>query len=154
MPLLKAVFTWARAVNPDQPLSVGIWKWDFEELNSFQIMNSDIITYHDYEEPELHLRIIQMLKTHGRPLICTEYMARTRNSRFANILPMLKKENVGAINWGFVAGKSNTIYAWDTPIANGGQPIEWFHDIFKKDGTPYREDEVNLIKKLNAEKSK
>jgi hypothetical protein len=79
-------------------------------------------------------------------------MARTRNSRFSNILPLLKKQNVGAINWGFVSGKSNTIYAWDTPISDGGQPVEWFHDIFFKDGTPYRQDEVNLIKKLNSEK--
>ena len=76
-------------------------------------------------------------------------MARTRNSRFSNILPLLKKQNVGAINWGFVAGKSNTIYAWDTPLPNGGEPVEWFHDIFRKDGTPYKQDEVDLIKKLN-----
>jgi hypothetical protein len=62
---------------------------------------------------------------------------------------MLKEENVGDINWGF-AGKTNTIYAWDTPIADGGQPIEWFHDIFTVDGIPYRQDEVNLIKKLNG----
>jgi hypothetical protein len=67
-------------------------------------------------------------------------------------MPLLKKENVGAINWGFVAGKSNTIYAWDTPLQDGSQPVEWFHDIFKPDGTPYREDEVNLIKKLNHAK--
>ena len=91
-----------------------------------------------------------MLKTHNRPLICTEYMARIRNSRFSNILPLLKKENIGAINWGLVDGKSNTIYAWDTPLPDGSQPVEWFHDIFKKDGTPYRQDEVELIKKLNA----
>ena len=64
---------------------------------------------------------------------------------------MLKQHHVGAINWGFVAGKSNTIYAWDTPIPDASQPIEWFHDIFSKDGTPYRQDEVNLIKKLNSE---
>ncbi|TZF84923.1 cellulase family glycosylhydrolase [Pedobacter sp. BS3] len=150
MPLLQQVFKWARDVNPDQPISAGIWKWDLEELNAFQIMNSDIITYHDYEEPQWHLRVIQMLKTHNRPLICTEYMARTRNSRFSNIMPLLKKENVGAINWGFVSGKTNTIYAWDTPIADGGQPVEWFHDIFKAEGTPYRQDEVELIKKLNG----
>jgi hypothetical protein len=76
-------------------------------------------------------------------------MARTRNSRFSNVLPLLKSENVGAINWGLVAGKSNTIYAWDTPMADGSEPLEWFHDIFRKDGTPYRKDEVDLIKKLN-----
>lgn len=85
-------------------------------------------------------------------MICTEYMARTRNSRFSNILPLLKKENIGAINWGLVAGKSNTIYQWDTPLVSGEQPIEWFHDVFKKDGTPYRQDEVDLIKKLTAKK--
>lgn len=152
MPLLKSIFRWAREINPDQPLSVGIWRWDFEELNKFQILNSDVITYHSYEEPQLHLRAIQFLKTHGRPLICTEYMARTRNSRFSNILPLLKKENVGAINWGLVAGKSNTIYAWDSPLPDGSQPGEWFHDIFKPDGSPYLQDETDLIKKLNSDK--
>jgi hypothetical protein len=150
MPLLVKVFQWARAVNPDQPISVGLWAWDFEKLNAYQLMNSDIITYHNYEEPQWHQRVIELLKANGRPLICTEYMARTRNSRFSNVLPLLKRQNVGAINWGFVAGKSNTIYAWDTPIADGSQPIEWFHDIFFPDGTPYRQDEVNLIKKLNG----
>ncbi len=148
--LLTKIFQWAREINPDQPLSAGLWDWSFEKLNAFQLQNSDIVTYHDYEEPQWHLRVIQLLKAAGRPLICTEYMARIRNSRFSNILPMLKKENVGAINWGFVAGKTNTIYAWDTPIPDGSEPVEWFHDIFRKDGTAYRKDEVDLIKKLNG----
>lgn len=150
MDLLVKVFTWARAVNPSQPLSVGLWDWSFEKLNTYQALNSDVITYHDYTEEPSHLKTIQMLKTHGRPLICTEYMARTRNSRFETVMPMLKKENVGALNWGFVAGKTNTIYAWDTPMPNGGEPQEWFHDIFRKDGTPYKPEEVELIKKLNG----
>ncbi|MEO6733763.1 MAG: cellulase family glycosylhydrolase [Ferruginibacter sp.] len=150
IPLLKKIFQWAREVNPDQPVSCGIWAWDFEKLNAFQALNSDIITYHNYEEPQWHQRVIEMLKTHGRPMICTEYMARTRNSRFSNILPLLKKYNIGAINWGFVAGKSNTIYAWDTPLPSGEEPLEWFHDIFRKDGTVYRQDEVDLIKKMNG----
>lgn len=151
LPLLKKVFEWARAVNPDQPISAGLWSWGFEKLNEFQLTNSDIVTYHDYEEANWHQRVIDLLKANGRPLICTEYMARTRNSRFSTILPLLKKENVGAINWGFVAGKTNTIYAWDTPLADGSQPIEWFHDIFGQDGTPYRKDETDLIRKLNQQ---
>lgn len=151
MPLLKNVFEWAREVNPSQPLSVGLWKWDLKDLNTFQALNSDIITYHSYDEPEKHSRIIELLKTHGRPMICTEYMARTRNNTFNNTLPMLNEENIGAINWGLVNGKSNTIYAWNTPIESGEEPVEWFHDIFRKDGTPYRQDEVDLIKKLNSE---
>jgi hypothetical protein len=150
--LLTKVFQWARSVNPDQPITVGLWAWDFEKLNAFQIANSDIVTYHNYEEANWHQRVIQLLEAIGRPLICTEYMARTRNSRFSTILPLLKKENVGAINWGFVAGKTNTKYAWDTPIADGSEPVEWFHDIFFQDGTPYRHDEINLIKKLSGKK--
>ncbi|NJB71436.1 hypothetical protein GGR42_001898 [Saonia flava] len=150
LPLLKKVFGWAREINPSQPISAGLWKWDLTELNAFQALNSDIITYHDYEGPEHHKHIINLLKSHGRPLICTEYMARTRNSRFSNIMPILKEENIGAINWGLVKGKSNTIYQWNTPIPNGEEPIEWFHDVFRQDGTPYRQDEVDLIKKLNG----
>lgn len=152
MPLLKKVFQWAREVNPSQPLTVGLWVWGFQELNAFQAQNSDILSYHHYGDAEKHLHVINLLKTHDRPMICTEYMARTNNSRFSNILPLLKKENIGAINWGLVAGKSNTKYAWNTPIENGGEPIEWFHEVFRKDGTPYRQDEADLIKKLNSEK--
>lgn len=150
IPLLTQIIGWARAVNPDQPISIGLWDWKLEKLNALQLGNSDIVTYHDYEEPQWHLRTIQLLKASGRPLICTEYMARPRNSRFSNILPLLKQENVGAINWGFVAGKTNTKYAWDTPLADGSEPVEWFHEIFNQDGSPYRKDETDLIKKLNT----
>jgi len=153
LPLLQKVFQWSREVNPDQPISAGLWSWDLEKLNVFQAANSDVITYHNYDELPAHHRVISILKSFGRPLICTEYMARPRNSRFSTILPLLKKENVGAINWGFVAGKTNTIYAWDTPMPDGAEPIEWFHEIFRKDGTPYRADEVNLIRKLNGLKA-
>ena len=37
-------------------------------------------------------------------------------------MPLLKKENVGAINWGLVSGKTNTKYAWDTPMPDGAEP--------------------------------
>jgi hypothetical protein len=77
-------------------------------------------------------------------------MARRNNSLFTNIMPMLKKQNIGAINWGLVAGKSNTKYAWDEPIPNGGEPKLWFHEIFRPDGTPYKQEEVDLIKSLTG----
>ncbi|MBS1503313.1 MAG: cellulase family glycosylhydrolase [Bacteroidetes bacterium] len=147
--LLSKIFSWARAVNPDQPLSAGLWDWSLEKLNKFQVTHSDVITYHDYEDPDKHERVVQILKAIGRPVICTEYMARLRNSTFANTMPMLKKENVGAINWGLVSGKTNTIYAWDTPMPDGSEPKVWFHDVFRKDGTPFSGDEISLIKKLN-----
>jgi Glycosyl hydrolases family 2, TIM barrel domain len=150
LPLVRNVFSWARQVNPSQPLTVGLWNWEYEALNKYQALHSDIVTYHCYDDTPSHQRIIELLETHGRPLVCTEYMARPRNSRFVNILPLLKKQNVGAINWGLVDGKTNTKYQWDTPIADGSDPAEWFHEVFRKDGTPYHQDEVELIKKLNS----
>jgi hypothetical protein len=78
-------------------------------------------------------------------------MARTRGSLFESTLPMLKEKKVGAINWGLVAGKTNTIYAWNTPIPDGSEPKIWFHDVFRKDGTPYSQKEVELIKQLTSE---
>lgn len=147
--LLEKVFEWGREVNPSQPLSAGVWNWSLEELSRFQLENSDVITYHNYGAPENHSEMIDTLKTlTSRPLICTEYMARTQNSLFGNIMPMLKEQEIGAYNWGLVSGKTNTIYAWSTPIADGSEPELWFHDIFRKDGTPYRQEEVDLIKEL------
>lgn len=152
MPLLQQVFKWGREVNPSQPLSVGVWSKDLVDLNNYQLANSDVITYHNYSDPEEHQKWIDSLRTYGGPLICTEYMARTRNSRFDNVMPLLKKENIGAYNWGLVAGKTNTMYAWDTPMPDGREPKVWFHDIFRKDGSPYKKEEVDLIKKLTEKK--
>ncbi len=153
MVLLKNVFQWSRQINPSQPLSAGVWNKDLRELNHFQLTASDVITYHNYENEKAHQEVIDSLRNYGRPLICTEYMARLRNSTFFNIMPMLKKENVAAINWGLVSGKTNTKYAWDTPMPDGAEPKIWFHDIFRPDGTPYSEAEVDLIRSLTGVKS-
>ncbi|MDE3213402.1 MAG: cellulase family glycosylhydrolase [Bacteroidota bacterium] len=148
--LLTRVFEWARQVHPDQPLTAGLWNANLTELNHFQLTHDDVITYHNYDPRAEHQKVIDSLKPYGRPVICTEYMARPRGSTFATIMPMLKQEHVGAINWGFVAGRTNTIFAWDTPIPDGKEPAVWFHDIFRKDGTPYSTQEITLIKSLTG----
>jgi len=148
LPLLKAVFSWAREVNPSQPLSAGVWDDKLTELNEFQIANSDVITYHSYDVAAVHQQRIDGLKKEGRPLICTEYMARRNGSTFQTILPMLKKQKIMAINWGLVDGKTNTKYAWDEPISDGSEPKLWFHEIFRKDGSPYQKEETDLIRSL------
>jgi len=150
LPLLRNAFKWAREVNPSQPLTAGVWRLDLYDLNAFQLQNSDIITYHQYENPEKHWVWMSLLKTYDRPMICTEYMARQFNSKFQNILPMLKDNNVGAINWGFVSGKTNTMYKWLDTIPDGSEPDPWFHDILRKDGTPYDQEEIDIIKQLNG----
>ncbi len=151
LPLLKKVFEWGWEVRPSQPLSSGVWLRSLVDLNKFQLENSDIITYHNYRGPEEHQAAIDSLRLYGRPMVCTEYMARRDNSLFTNIMPNLKKENIGAINWGLVDGKSNTKYAWDEPLTDGSEPALWFHEIFHKDGTPYKQEEVDLIKSLTLQ---
>lgn len=154
MSLLKAVFAWGKEVNPSQPISVGLWSWGekYKELNKFQEENSDVITYHHYGYVDKHKELIDKLRQYGRPLICTEYMARRNGSLFQTIMPMLKQENVGAINWGFVSGKTNTIYAWGTPMPDGKEPELWFHDIYRTDGTAFSQDEIKTIKALTGKK--
>nr|WKN36068.1 cellulase family glycosylhydrolase [Tunicatimonas sp. TK19036] len=150
MPLLQSVFRWATEVNPSQPLTVGVWSLPLEDLNEYQIAHSDVISYHNYGDKADHQQWINDLKQYGLPMLCTEYMARTRNSTFESILPMLKENNISAFNWGLVSGKTNTIYAWNTPIPDGSEPEIWFHDIFRQNGEPYSEEEVTLIKDVTG----
>lgn len=151
--LLKRSFTWAREVNPGQPITSGLWhgEWSdtdsMSEMDIFMVENSDVITFHCYEGPEVMKERIQALKRYNRPLLVTEYMARPRESTFENELPILRDHNVGAYNWGFVNGKTQTIYPWDSwDKEYTSEPDPWFHDILRKDGTPYDQSEVDLIK--------
>jgi hypothetical protein len=155
--LLREEWKWARSVNPAQPLTSGVWKgkWSPDsalgDMERFQLQNSDVITFHSYDVPEETKRRIDSLRRYHRPIICTEYMARPLGSTFASILPLLKKEHVGAYNWGFVNGKSQTIYPWDSwEKSYSGEPAIWFHDIFRKDGVPYDAKETQLIRQLTG----
>jgi hypothetical protein len=150
VPLLLKIFQWAREINPSQPLTSGIWNSSLSEENKIQLENSDIITYHNYSDPVNHQLTIDSLKNYNRPLICTEYMARKFNSLFCNIMPLLKENRIGAINWGLVDGKTNTKYAWGDPISDGSDPTLWFHEVFHKDGTPYKPEEADCIKKMTG----
>ena len=152
LPLLKNVFKWAREVKPSQPVSAGLWFLACPELNNFQIENSDIFSYHNYLDPEMHALRISMFKSFMRPMYCTEYMARRNNSFFQNIMPLLKENNVGAINWGFVSWKTNTIFAWDEPRPDVAEPELWFHDIYRQDKTPFDQEETETIKRINGVK--
>lgn len=158
LPLLEKTFEWTRSVNPSQPLTSGVWAGDWSSpeklkpIEKLQLDQSDIITFHNYENGEEFEKRIKWLQPLGRPIICTEYMARGNNSYFESSLPIAQKYKVGAINWGLVDGKSQTKYAWDswTKQYNSEPPL-WFHEIFHTNGKPYREKEVELISKLTSE---
>jgi hypothetical protein len=158
--LLPQVFTWARSVHPTQPLTSGLWHGDWSSLESMpplarvQIEQSDVISFHNYGWPEEFEQHVKQLQQFHRPLICTEYMARGAGSLFDTVLPVAHKYRVGAINWGLVAGKSQTYLPWDSwqhPYVEH-QPTVWFHDVFHPDGKPYREREVETIRQLTSEK--
>jgi hypothetical protein len=156
--LLAKTFAWCREAGATQPLTSGLWlgghKADPARLipiEKVQLAHSDVISFHTYENLDGTRKWVEQLRKHGRPMICTEYMARPQGSEFDPILGYFKEQRIGAHCWGFVAGKTNTIYPWDSwqkPYA--AEPPVWFHDIFRADGTPYRPEEVAYIKKVTA----
>lgn len=152
-PLLEKAFAWARDAEPAQPLTSGVWHGDWsseeklEPMARTQVENSDVISFHSYAPPDQLARCIESLGRYQRPLLCTEYMARPIGSTLESCLPLLREHGIGAYNWGFVAGKSQTYYPWDswqTPYPP--EPAVWFHDILRGDGTPYRESEATFLR--------
>lgn len=156
--LLPRAFSWARSAGPDQPLTSGVWHGDWsdaaklEPMAKEQLDLSDITSFHNYGPPNDFETRVHWLQKYGRPIICTEYMARPQKSTFESILPIAKKYKVGAINWGFVQGKTQTYLPWDSwrqPYVYRAPSI-WFHDIFYPDGRPYRPAEVAFIRKMTG----
>jgi hypothetical protein len=156
--LLPKVFQWARAAGATQPLTSGVWKGDWSSpdklgaMEKIQTELSDVISFHNYDKPEEFEKRVIWLQPYHRPIICTEYMARGNGSTFQGTLPIAKKYKVAAINWGLVAGKTQTFLPWDSwkhPYTDR-QPAIWFHEIFRTDGQPYNKDEVEFIRSMTG----
>jgi len=156
--LLPQVFAWARSAHPQQPLTSGVWtgNWDDPAKESattkIQLAESDVISFHNYGWPEDFEAHIHSLRSLQRPLLCTEYMARGNGSTFDTILPIAKREHIAAINWGLVAGKTQTYLPWDSwqrPYVST-EPTIWFHEVFRQDDTPYRQREIDLMRELTG----
>jgi len=153
--LLRKTYRWARAMNPSQPLTAGIWLgWVVGEgvspINRLMLDQSDVISFHSYFDSERVRKRIDELASHNRPLLLTEFLARGIGSRLESILPLARERRVGAFCWGLVSGKTKTIYPWDSWTRSyDSEPDPWFHDIFRQDGSAYREEEVALIRRLS-----
>ena len=158
--LLDDVFAWARSVDPKQPLTSGLWigeTWDrmetLDAVERIQVTQSDVNSFHDYNWPEQFERRARQMLSYGRPVLCTEYMARGNGSTFDGSLPIGKRMNIAMFNWGFVDGKSQTRFPWDSwkkPYTME-EPTIWFHEVFRADGKPYRQAETDLIRRLSSE---
>ncbi|TDK91542.1 1,4-beta-xylanase [Mycobacterium paragordonae] len=153
--LLPQVFRWARAVDPVQPLTSGVWQGNWGDpgarsaIAGIQLDNADVITFHSYAPPAEFEGRIGELAPLGRPIICTEYLARSLGSTVEGILPIARRHNVGALNWGLVAGKTQTYFpwsSWDHPAT--AVPKQWFADLLQPDGRPFADGELQTIRKL------
>ena len=171
--LLQKSFSWARSENPMQPLTSGVWRVDDGRwlggdeddpggaLFDFMLQHSDIVTFHSYLDAAETATAIDSLATLGRPMICTEYIARGHDSTFEAILPLFAERDVGAIHWGFVSGKTQTIYPWRSWVGAirfwdglfSDEPDPWHHDLLYADGTPYRPAELELIRTQISDKA-
>lgn len=162
--LLPRVFAWARSRKLIQPLTSGVWlgeDWSpgppkLTSIQRTQLDQSDVISFHNYEWPEAFERRIAQLKPYGRPILCTEWLARSAGSTADTILPIAARENVGMVNWGFVKGEIQTHLPWDSwerPYTLQ-QPVVWFHDLLQPDGKPYRQREAEIFQLLTRSKSR
>jgi hypothetical protein len=160
--LLPQMFAWARSKRPIQPLTSGVWQggdWSpgskaLTPIMRTQLEQSDVISFHNYDWPEQFERRVAELRRYGRPILCTEWMARSAGSTVDAVLPVARRENVAMVNWGLVQGKIQTNYPWDSwerPYTLQ-QPVVWFHDLIKPDGTPYRQRESEIFRGLRAQK--
>lgn len=155
--LLEKTFVWVREVRPVQPLTTGVWigNWGDPEkltpMEQLQLNQSDIISFHSYNRLEELRKCVANLRRYHRPILCTEYMARPAGSTFEPHLGWMREQGVAAYNWGFVAGKTQTNYPWDSwtkPYT--AEPPVWFHEIFRADGRPYRAEEVAYIREVTG----
>ena len=154
LPLLRAVFNWARDAAPSQPLTTGLWWFDdpeFEELNHLIAEASDVISFHAYLRPDLFkARIAEVEHLAGsREIVCTEYMARPSGCTFRDCLPILRDHGIWAINWGLESGKTQTIFPWNWSESKG-MPERFFHDIFHADGSYLYPEEEEIFRKVAA----
>jgi hypothetical protein len=145
LPLLRNVFKWAREINPEQPLTAGLWTSQDFELEFAEL--SDLVSYHDYSPLDESIQRLEFLKAYKRTLLCTEWLHRPKGNAFESHFPFFMREKVGAYNWGLVLGKTQTNLDWSTisgdPEPN---PAVWQHDIFYPDFTPYNEKELKIIR--------
>jgi hypothetical protein len=164
--LLTQTWDWAQAARPSQPLTACLDGSLGDRNIALNAERSDVITFHCYMGNELEAVIARIAAASaGRPAICTEYMAREHGTTFQHSLPIFKRHGVGCLNWGLVAGKSQTHFNWQTagrideqrhrgPFLKPGdripEPPLWFHDIFRADGTPFDPAEVEFIRGMTG----
>lgn len=132
VPLVSKVFDWAREIDPIQPLTSDVF--GSMAMQRVALDRSDIVTFHNYDPPESLKANIEELKLAGRPIICSEWLNRSRQSTVPNAMPVFTSENVGAIHWGYINGRTQTNFPWGSK-AGMPSPKIWQHDLYRSEYT-------------------
>jgi hypothetical protein len=155
LPLLRYIYTAARSVmDVKQPMTIGIAKWPLTTpLALFELAVSDIITFHAYGPLANMIQNISDLRQvqSGRPILCTEWLARTYGSTLFTHIDYFRSEKIGAMQWGLVAGRSQTFYQWKSP-KDAPVPKMWFHDVLYPNGTAFSHLEEKLYSEIVHDK--
>lgn len=147
LPLVEAVFAWAREARPEQPLTIGAWA-NLKSPMSHRMMElGDVVSFHGYDRLAGVKKKLEVCRRYGRPVLCTEWLHRQSGSTVEEILPSFQAQRVGCTNWGLVYGRTQTYLPWGS---KPGDPVPalWQHDLLHPDGTAYRAEELELISKL------
>jgi len=135
--LVRDVFAWAHAINPDQPLTSCY----------YGALLSDVTNIHPYfsptREPEEAQRIIEGAQSFGKPIAATEILGRPNHGEFSEMLPLLRANRIGWYFWELMIGVNQTRYQW--PHAPQAPDEIVFQGVLHPDGTPYRQDEIDLL---------
>jgi len=155
--LLELVWDWAVEVDPDAPLTVGVYLFPSREVERTTpvartaIERSDVISFHSYEDEAGLVRAIDHLARHGRPLLCTEWMGRPTSP--VSLARVLAERQVGAYVWGLVDGRTQTRFSWTSWIRRDRPDAPWFHELLHADGSPYDDAEAALLRELSPRRS-
>ena len=160
LPNVKALFALVREIDPDQPLtSDGLGISPDRDVPPTPVQaycqeQSDVITYHCYENLDDHVQILHRLKEHGRPILNTEWLARPLGNDVQTLFPLFWLERIGCVCWGFVAGMYQTYEPWNwiwEKYEKGELPdadfTKWLHDLYRPSHRPYDPKEIEIIQK-------
>lgn len=151
--LLEQVWDWAVEVNPDQPLTVGVYEFAqhhperASQVARIALERSDVVSFHCYQGEAVLRRAIAGLRRFGRPVICTEWMGRPGSP--VSLAAVFADEQVGAYTWGLVDGRTQTKYSWTSWYRRDKASRRWFHELLHPDGTPYDEQEAMAMRQAS-----
>lgn len=159
--LMKLAFSWAREEDPIQPLTVGAWHLPLDPeqpdkemyqhpIDQAALALSDVVSFHAYIGTAKMVRVLRYMERFGRPLFCTEWLARHVGSTFEQQLPLMHACNVVPYQWGLVRGKTQTFLPWPIVLQQREDYAHlWFHDVFDEHGIPFKKAEIQLVKALS-----